>query len=390
LRIEDRVSKGSLPTCFTCRTSRQGSIPNTSPRSSILDPRSSEILDPRFFSSGQEQELAVLKILDPGIYTLVVDFGRPASRSLGVSVGGAADRLSLTLGNALVGNPPEAAALEINLHGPTLTADCPLACVLCGAPFAVHSNRQQLATGKTLTLTPGEILRIGGTSRGARAYFCVAGGIQAPLVLGSRSSFEPVPAGMELPCSPGTIHHRWLRLPADLDPLLEYLHGPSTAAVSLRVLDGAQADWFDRNDLCGNEHERPVFAVSAASNRMGLRLQGPPLRLPDRELISEPVCPGSVQVTRDGQCIILGVDGQTIGGYPKAAQVISADLDLVGQLRPGDRVTFTRVELNAAETLYRRKQAELQRWVTRLHEAERFAVPAPGPNGADRTGRLPP
>jgi antagonist of KipI len=110
----------------------------------------------------------------------------------------------------------------------------------------------------------------------------------------------------------------------------------------------------------------PLFTVGPASDRMGLRLFGEPLNWPDRELVSEPVCPGSVQVTRDGQCIILGVDGQTIGGYPKIAQVISADLDRLGQLRPGDRVFFVRVRLKRAEELYCKKRAELNEWVARL------------------------
>src|SRR5262249_61631977 len=106
--------------------------------------------------------------------------------------------------------------------------------------------------------------------------------------------------------------------------------------------------------------------VTPASNRMGLRLRGAPLSLPQRELVSEPVCPGTVQVTRDGQCIILGVDGQTFGGYPKIAQVISADLDLLGQLRPGDRVRMQRVTLGEAEEGYRQRQAVLRGGVMRL------------------------
>src|SRR5207248_11220518 len=92
-----------------------------------------------------------------------------------------------------------------------------------------------------------------------------------------------------------------------------------------------------------------AFRVTAAGNRMGLRLQGEALPVPAREMVSEPVCPGSVQVTRDGQCIVLGVDGQTIGGYPKVAQVIGADLDKLGQLRPGERIDFERVTLEEAE-----------------------------------------
>jgi allophanate hydrolase subunit 2 len=102
---------------------------------------------------------------------------------------------------------------------------------------------------------------------------------------------------------------------------------------------------------------------------MGLRLRGEPLLPPDRELVSEPVCPGAVQVTRDGQCIVLGVEGQTIGGYPKVAQVIAADLDKLGQLRPGQEVRFRLVSLEAAESLYRQKHVELRRWLTRLRTA---------------------
>jgi antagonist of KipI len=127
-------------------------------------------------------------------------------------------------------------------------------------------------------------------------------------------------------------------------------------------------DWFDSREFYSQE-----FRVSPASNRMGLRLVGKPLTVPARELESEPVCPGSVQVTRDGQGIILGVDGQTIGGYPKIAQVISADLDLLGQLRPDDSLRFARVDLQEAESLYRRRQMNLREWITRLQVAEWFS-----------------
>ena len=99
---------------------------------------------------------------------------------------------------------------------------------------------------------------------------------------------------------------------------------------------------------------------------MGLRLEGKPNDYPERELLSEPVCPGTVQVTRKGQCIILGMDAQTIGGYPKIAQVISADLDKLGQLRSGDRIDFQQVSLQEAGTRYRQKQAEMMEWLDRL------------------------
>jgi antagonist of KipI len=299
---------------------------------------------------------ATLTVLRPGLCTLVVDQGRPHSRCLGVPVGGAADRFALAIGNGLVGNPPDAAALEISLAGPTLRGDADLACVVHGSPFILTSDRQSLESGKTFTLHAGEELQVGGTSRGMRAYFCVRGGLQTPIVLGSRSSFEPLAAGAELPCLSGRIHARRLHLPED----------EAEETTLLRVLEGPQADWFS----AGEFYDAPAFTVAPASNRMGLRLQGRPLTLPGRELVSEPVCPGSVQVTHDGQCIVLGVDGQTIGGYPKVAQVIAADLDYLGQLRPGDPVAFVRVGLAEAERLYRERQAELRGWLGRLRTAE--------------------
>src|SRR5207237_7441094 len=129
----------------------------------------------------------------------------------------------------------------------------------------------------------------------------------------------------------------------------------------LRYLPGAQASWFAEDALAGKS-----FLVSPASNRMGLRLQGEPLAGTGREMVSEPVCPGTVQVTRDGQCIVLGVDGQTIGGYPKIAQVIQADLDRLAQLRPGSPVRFEGVTQEEARTLFFAKEQALHEWWQRL------------------------
>jgi antagonist of KipI len=300
---------------------------------------------------------ANLTLIAPGLHTWVVDAGRPRSRSLGVPVGGAADRLALAIGNALVGNPPDTAALEIGLAGPTLQADAPLACVLYGAPFVMSSDRQALTAGTTFTLQAGERLHIGGTARGMRAYFCVRGGMDAPLILDSRSSLAPLKESERLTCYPGAIGGRSVPVGA-----FAWLY-----RIPLLVVPGAQADWFPPEALV--EYDgwgSRFFEVSPASNRMGLRLKGFPLSVPAREMVSEPVCPGAVQVTRDGQCIVLGVDGQTIGGYPKVAQVISADLDKLGQLRPGERVTFEYVSLERAEELRRQRAALLREWLARL------------------------
>lgn len=301
-----------------------------------------------------------LRILEPGLSTLLVDFGRPRTRSLGVPVGGAADRTSLALGNALVGNPPDAAALEITLAGPTIEARTDVAGVIFGASFDLHIGQRRLRPGTTFTLEANEVLRIGGVNGrfGSRAYFCVRGGFQVGPVLGSRSSLAPLSRGSELACASSTMAARFVNVPFEPHPDNE---------LQLRVLPGAQADWFPAESLLDR-----LFTVTPQSNRMGLRLDGPPLPVPKRELTSEPVYPGAVQVTRDGRCIILGVDGQTIGGYPKIAQVIGADLDRLGQLRPGDTIRFRSVSLEEAEAIYHLKQSELRRWLTRLRTAEIF------------------
>lgn len=289
-------------------------------------------------------------VLDPGLGSRIVDLGRPASRSLGVPVGGAADVASLTLGNALVGNVPDAPALEVTLKGPILRAETEVGCVLFGAPFDMSTARQSLKAGRTFTLEPAEELHITGTPRGLRAYLCVPGGFAAVKILGSASGLDYVRAGTVLSCRASRLGGRSLSPAAPFPDL----------ACELRCLDGLQKDWFAVHAFYEAE-----FTASSAMNRMGIRLQGQPLTLPERELVSEPVCPGSVQVTRDGQCIVLGVDGQTIGGYPKIAQVIQADMDRLGQLRPGAKVRFGRVDEIKARELFLQGKAILKDWSVR-------------------------
>ncbi|MCS7045945.1 MAG: biotin-dependent carboxyltransferase family protein [Gemmataceae bacterium] len=306
----------------------------------------------------------MLTIVDSGLATLVVDRGRTQSRSRGLAVGGPADRAAWMLGNALVGNPPDTPALEITLTGPTLRCDVAIGCIVFGAPFALRSDRQQLIVGKTFNLAPGEELRIGSTLCLARAYLCVRGG----LTLGNQIPREQIP-GNRLPrgaiLNTGAARVPIRFLPPDCPFLTRYttkrpvLRGLPTW--SLCVVPGSQADWFPAGLL-----DERTFTVSPRSDRMGLRLDSDgPMPVPRQELLSEPVCPGTVQVTKDGQCIILGVDAQTIGGYPKIAQVIRSDLDLLGQMRPGEAVRFEMIDLATAQELNRRHDEMLMEWVTR-------------------------
>jgi antagonist of KipI len=294
------------------------------------------------------------RVVHPGFSSWLVDLGRSSSRHLGVPLGGAADRWSFVLGNALVGNPPNTVALEITLSGPVLQAESDVAGVVFGAPFELQGDPPRLAIGKTFNLRAGERLHIRGTRRGVRAYLCVPGGFESPMTLGSRSAWKPIQAGQILTCRPSRLPIRQIAEPIE-DSL------PHEPPQALRFLPGGQADWFDLRRFQSQQ-----FLVTADSNRMGLRLRSEPLTRPQREMISEPVCPGTVQVTNDGQCVILGVDGQTIGGYPKIAHVIRADWDWLGQLRPNDMVRFVEVSWEEAELARRILRDRWQTWLTRL------------------------
>jgi 5-oxoprolinase (ATP-hydrolysing) subunit C len=291
-------------------------------------------------------------VLDPGIDSRIVDLGRLRTRSLGVPVGGAADRRSFLLGNALLGNPSDAPSLEIALKGPRLRADVDVGCVLFGAPFDAFHGDERITVGRSFTMRAGNELRIGGTVSGMRAYLCVVDGFDAPTILASRSGLDNLHGGELLSCVASRVIGRWC---PELQP--EF----AAAVTSIMALPGPQANSFDSAELYGQE-----FTVSSASNRMGLRLKGTPLTMPCREMISEPVAPGAVQVTNDGQCIVLGVDGQTIGGYPKIAHVISPDLDALGQLRPGSKIRFTRGTLAEASLRNRTDAEVLNAWCARL------------------------
>jgi antagonist of KipI len=300
-----------------------------------------------------------LRLLHPGLLSLLVDAGRPRARALGVPVGGAADRAALALGNALVGNASDAPAVEFTLSGPTLEAEHPAAGVVFGAPFAVTINHRPVRAGTTFTLAPGDVLRVGGTPTGVRGYLCVAGGFDAPEVLGSRSGLEPLTAGTGLACAPSRCEPRALAF-------VSFPDDPRGSPIEIRALDGPQRDWFPDDRFFAQPYE-----VTPASNRMGLRLKAEPLARRPGELVSEAVAPGAVQVANDGQPIVIGVDGQTIGGYPKVAHVIRADLDRLAQVRPGERVRFVRVTPEEAEAAARDRTALLHRWLARLRAAAR-------------------
>ncbi len=296
----------------------------------------------------------VFLVRRPGPQTTIQDAGRFGFQKEGVPVSGAADALSLALANRLAGNPPGAVALEILLMGLELEALDRGVVALAGADLGARLNGRPLVPGESFPFGPGDRLSFTGGERGCRAYLAVAGGIAVPAVLGSRSTDllgrlggmdgRPLRAGDVL-CAgvpdapPEALAGRRLGAGVAPDPAAE---------ITVRALLGPQEDWFSR-EAVARFFSHP-YAVAPASDRMGLRLEGPPVA-PEggRELLSEGTPPGSVQVPGDGRPIVLLAGCQTVGGYPKIATVISADLHLLGQARPGyTRVRFQAVSLAEA------------------------------------------
>ena len=279
--------------------------------------------------------------------TTVQDLGRFGYAHLGISASGAADALSLRAGNLLVGNRENAAALEMTLLGGAFEFSTNTLVALTGSEFIADApwcSAFEVAAGQTL--------RLGPTRTGARCYLCVRGGISVPLEMGSAST--------HLLTGLGGFAGRALRK-GDILAIGSDMAGPPRSSPLrldirrdvLRVTDGPQRDWFTE-DIHGLQYK-----IAENSDRMGLRLEGPKIECA-RELITEGVSLGAIQVPRGGQPIILFVEHQTTGGYPKIANVITADMPVVGQLRPRDEVRFERVSLEEAWRLLRAQEEMLQ------------------------------
>lgn len=286
-----------------------------------------------------------MTVIRGGMLTTVQDRGRPGHRAAGVPLGGAVDPFASRVANLLVGNAEDAAVLECTLLGPELVFSADTLVALGGVDF------DGLAAWQPRVVRAGENLRLGAARRGCRGYLAVAGGIDVAPVLGSRSTYlrggfggfqgralrdGDVLAVPDLARRP-TDHWR-------IDPRILPAYGASPV---VRVVRGAQTDEF------GGALFAAEFRLLPQSDRMGIRLGGSKLvRIGGAgELVSTAVAPGTVQVPADGQPIILMADAQTLGGYPQAASVISVDLPLVAQLRPGDRVRFSEVPLDEAQRL---------------------------------------
>jgi antagonist of KipI len=284
-----------------------------------------------------------IHVVAPGFLTTVQDLGRFGYAHFGISASGAADPLALRAGNLLVGNAENAAALEMTLTGGEFTFEGAAVIALTGADFD-----SSVPMWQPVEIRPGQTVRSGPARNGARCYLAVRGGLDVPLAMGSASVHVMTGLGGR-PLRPGDvlpIGDRAVRRPR------KPAHGaPAHDGMAyLRTTAGPQARWF------GDELYAAGYRVSEESNRMGIRLQGPALLSPGGHMITEGVTLGAVQAPPGGQPIILFVEHQTTGGYPKPANVISADFWRLGQLRPRDQVRFERITMEGALGLLRDQQ----------------------------------
>lgn len=312
--------------------------------------------------------MGMLRVNEPGVLTTVQDLGRSGYGAMGVPASGAFDGVSLRIGNRLLGNPDHAAALECAMLGPGVTFDCDMWVCLTGAVcpnarIVGDEGERGLPWCEPVRVRAGERVEVGGMRDGAYAYLCVFGGIVAPIVLGSRSTLVGagfgghegralregdrvvLGASTHEPASVPDGLHGWLRESLDRR--------------TLRVVASLHAERFPEGAMA--RFEASVYTVGAHSNRVGIRLEGSALPLPEGagSFESEPTVTGGVQVSGDGQPIVLGVDRPTTGGYPLLACVIRADLGALAMLRPKDSVRFEVVSFETARELAAAQRSEL-------------------------------
>ena len=306
-----------------------------------------------------------------GFRTSLQDLGRTGFRQFGVSTSGALDSFALRVANLLVGNEEDAAGLEITLGGLQLQFEDERIVAWCGGEFDVQAASRALPAGHVANVRRGDELKFGRARSGCRCWLAISGGIDAPVILRSRST--------DLRTHFGGIEGRAL-LDGDQLSLGKFQRSRTAATEDisswggpydwvspakryplLRCIRGVDWDRFTTSALqC---FTREAFAVSPDSDRMGVRFDGPELkREEESDLISEAVAPGTIQVPPGGKPILLLGDCQTIGGYPKIAHVITVDLGITSQLRAGDDVRFFEVSLPNAHRLLMERERDLERF----------------------------
>jgi len=287
----------------------------------------------------------VFEVVQPGLLATVQDKGRYGYQQYGVPVSGAMDSYALMVANLLVGNSEGDACLEITVLGPRLRIIGDTLIAITGADLSPALNNNPLPMWEAVKVCYGDTISFGHPKRGCRSYLAVAGGIDVPEVMGSRSTYiksrlgglegRSLRPGDRLRSGATRVEFSARKLPSQY--IFEY-----KAENELRVILGPQDDYFTERGIQTFLHSE--YRISVQADRMGYRLEGPPIEhKAGADIVSDGVPPGAVQVPGDGLPIILLADRQTTGGYVKIATVSTIDLSKLAQAKPGDRVRFLRV-----------------------------------------------
>jgi len=324
----------------------------------------------------------MIEVLKPGLLTTVQDLGRPGYQQYGIVVGGALDAMSARVANLILGNEENAAVLEMAQTGPSLFFGTEALVAWCGADFEARLGDQVLLRDRPVRVAAGETIAFGFARNGLRAWLAIAGGIDVPLVMGSRSTYRragiggyqgrPLVAGDTL--RTGALPERAEQLMASLQKaghgatgwtVRPEILGRPAAAGTVRAMIGPEWPWFTA--AAQEAFFSADWLATKEADRMGVRLQGPRLALQNaREMISSSVNAGIVQVPAAGQPIVLLPSRQSMGGYPRLAAVATVDLGRLTQLRPGDTVRFQKITLAEAHELYLARENDLIRIRTGL------------------------
>lgn len=309
--------------------------------------------------------MSLLVVEKPGLQTTLQDIGRFRLTHLGISACGAADGISMRLANRLVGNVDRAPVLEMTLIGGQYVFNGPATIAVTGAPMPVRLDQEPMPMWRRVRVRPGQRLALDGTPRGARAYLAIRGGLEVAAILGSASTHlmsglgglgRALRAGDMLGFGTSGFERQVSDddPPSNLDQLIQRL----TADRPFRITPGLQADWFteaSREAMTSGE-----WTVHDHSDRMGIRLTGLPMeRIRTDELMTEGVTLGAIQVMPDGQPVVLFVDHQTTGGYPKLANLAAVDRHRAGQLKSRDRIRFEWIDHDLARRWHREQEADL-------------------------------
>jgi biotin-dependent carboxylase-like uncharacterized protein len=294
--------------------------------------------------------MKALTVLNAGVSTTVQDLGRYGYQQYGVPPSGALDSHAFRLGNLLLGNAESAASLEITLPGCRLQACRDTVIAITGADLGATVNGQPVPLWESLAIRRNDIIAFSRYRNGCRAYLAVAGGIDVPQVMESRSTYLRARLGGfqgrrlgekdTVHANKATRHEAGRKIPAEYIPV----YG---ARIELKVILGPQDDYFTEKGV--RTFLASTYSVSAQSDRMGYRLEGPQIeQRTSADIVSDGIPLGAIQVPGDGLPIILLGDRQTTGGYTKIAVVSSVDIPKVAQAKPGDAIRFKAIPLSEA------------------------------------------